>query len=248
MNPAFSILRFDAMTLARDNFLAVIAGITAILVAVFALAGLYRHELGIDHFQPFVRYFVLIFLVSNVATYGMMFGLIFVEEVESRVRAALMIAPVHAAYLTILRTSSVMVWLTIQPFLFTALVATLWGAVSFGIWPWLALSIALAPLGAVFMIALSTLAANRVEALAFGKFFSMLTLPPMALFLLPAQAWYNFLFLIFPTTPTIYAFNAFEAGEPLTAMLWLLWGMIYSLALIALATRRYIRHSYKVIS
>ncbi|MEM8985741.1 MAG: hypothetical protein AAGC95_03370 [Pseudomonadota bacterium] len=246
MGATMSILRFDAHILLRDNFLTVVAGLTGLILVAFAAVGVFRDTLGVSHFQPWIAYVLIMFLITNVSTYGMLFGLVFVEEVETRVRAALMTTPAPPAYLTLLRTLSVFIWLIVQPFVFAALASAAWGATPLRAWQWGVLCAALAPLGAVFMTVLSTVAANRVEALAMGKFFSIATAPPMLLYLLPPDAWYRHLFLIFPTTPAVKAFEALRAGASGVATAWVLWGVVYAVILLVWAVRRHIRRSYKI--
>ncbi|MEO0882512.1 MAG: hypothetical protein AAFY34_07230 [Pseudomonadota bacterium] len=246
MQATLSMLGFDARTLMRDHLLIVVAGVTILMLSGIAAAGHFREALGIAHLQPFVPYLLVMFLISNVGTYGMLFGLVFVEEVETRARAALMVVPMPLVQQTLLRTASVMVWLIIQPFLFVTIVATAWEAVPFGVAEWFLLCVALAPLGAVFMIVLSTVASNRVEALAMGKFFSSATVPPMLLYLVAEDAWYRPLFLLFPTTPVVQAFEAFRAESSTTAILWLIAGLAYAFALGVIAMRQYIRKSYSI--
>jgi len=246
MRATLSMLSFDLRTLLRDHLLAMVAGLSAIFMVGFGIAGLYRVELGIEHWQPFVPYVLIMFLISNVATYGMLFGLVFVEEVETRARAALMVVPMNPAYQAGLRTVSVLIWLIVQPVLFAWVFSSGWDAVPFGFFEWLALCVALAPLGAVFMIILSTVASNRVEALAMGKFFSSATIPPMLLYLIQDDAWYRALFFVFPTTPAVYAFEAFRAEQSGYAFTWLLLGVAYALGLGVLVMRRFLRKSYGI--
>lgn len=246
MTAALSLIGFDIRTLLRDHLLAVIAGVTIVMFMSIALAGHYREALGISHLQPYVPYLLIVFLISNVGTYGMLFGLVFVEEVETRARAALMVVPMPLVHQTLIRTTSVMIWLVLQPIVFVTFVAAGWQAVPFGIFEWFLLCAALAPLGAVFMIVISTVASNRVEALAMGKFFSSVTVPPMLLYLIAEGVWYRQLFLIFPTTPAIHAFEAFRAENSSLAMIWLLVGLIYAVVLWAIAMRWFASKSYSI--
>ena len=103
-------------------------------------------------------------------------------------------------------------------------------------------------IGPVIMIAMSTFASNRVEALAMGKLFSAITTPPALLYLLPADAWYRLVFLIFPTTPVVHAYEAFRQGSDMTGYLWLVWAVLYAGGLTALAVRRYLRKSYGIVA
>ncbi|MEM9668553.1 MAG: ABC transporter permease [Pseudomonadota bacterium] len=246
MGRALMLLRFDAQSLWRDNFLITVAGITGLLLAAIGLAGQFREVLGVDHLQMWIPYVLILFLISNAGTYGMLFGLVFVEEVETRARAALMVLPMDPVHQALIRTLSVVVWLLVQSVLFAWIVAAGWDAVPFGLFGWCLLAVALAPLGAVFMLTLSTVASNRVEALAMGKFFSGASTPPILLYLIAEDAWYRHLFLILPTTPAVHAFEALRAGEDSIALLWVAAGITYALLLGLLALRRYIRKSYMI--
>lgn len=243
MNRFVSLLRLDAQTLLRDSFLTVVAGITALLLILFGVAGLNRDVLGLSGIEPWVVYILTLFAITNTGTYGMLFGLVFVEEVETRVRAALMVTPIRLEHLVLGRSASVFLWLLVQPFVFVSFVGAAWSIEEIGPIQWFMVCCALAPLGAVFMIILSTIASNRVEALAMGKFFSAATAPPILLYLLPPDSWYQHLFLIFPTTPIIHALDAFKSEQDPVAAAWLLLGTFYALLLLTLAVRHHVRKS-----
>ncbi|MEM7663123.1 MAG: hypothetical protein AAF292_12825 [Pseudomonadota bacterium] len=243
---ALAILSFDLRTLRRDGFLATVAGLSALLMIGIAIIGVYREDLDVEHLQTWIPYLIIMFLVSNVGTYGMLFGLVFVEEVETRVRAALMVVPVPPVELALLRTANVFLWLIVQPVLLSVILAAGWDLVQVSVFDWFLLCLSLAPLGAVFMIVLSTVASNRVEALAMGKFFSAATIPPMLLYIIADDAWYRHLFLVFPTAPAVHAFEALRAESATAAMTWMIVGAMYALILGALSMRQYVRKSYGI--
>nr|WP_070959372.1 hypothetical protein [Hyphomonas sp. Mor2] len=243
---AATILSFDLKTLLRDQFLFVVAGITGLFLIALAAIGINREVLELTHWQPWIAYLLIMFVLSNAGTYGMLFGLIFVEEVETRARAALMVSPIPSTHLTLLRTVNLLIWLSVQPVLFVGFVDAAWQATPLESFEWGLLCLSLAPLGAAFMIILSTIASNRVEALAMGKFFSLATTPPMLLFLLPPDVWYRPLFLTFPTTPAVHGFDAFRNGDTNSAYIWLGAGFSYALIVLVFAVRRFVRASYRV--
>jgi len=141
-----------------------------------------------------------------------------------------------------------LVWVTLTlSALFLALaINASWQAVRLDGRHWLGLCLTAAFIGPAVMISIASFASNRVEALALGKVCGVFTAPALLLYLLPADAWYRWLFFVFPTAPIIEAYEAFRAGAEKAGWLWLLWGALYIAAITALAIRTYLRRSYKV--
>lgn len=243
-----AILQFDTRSIARDQLLLLIVLMIAVMATALTLTGHYRAELGLEGLQAWLPYVMILAVISNPASYGMVFGLLLVEEVETRVRAAILITPVAPGWFVLMRTPMLVVMLTMVGFGMGYGIGTAWGMDEVSGLQWLAISVATAMIGPVIMIAMSTFASNRVEALAMGKLFSAITTPPILLYLLPADAWYRVVFLIFPTTPVVHAYEAFRQGSDSTGYLWLVWAVIYAGCLTALAVRRYLRKSYGIVA
>tara|TARA_R110002072_G_scaffold205996_3_gene363773 strand:- start:155 stop:910 length:756 start_codon:yes stop_codon:yes gene_type:complete len=243
-----AIMQFDIRLIARDQLLLLIVIMIAVIVAALTLAGHYRAGLGLEGFGQWLPYFLILAVISNPASYGMVFGLLLVEEVETRVRSALLITPVGPVWFVLMRTPLLVVMLTLIGFGMGYGIGTAWGFDALSGVQWLAISAVTAMIGPAIMILMSTFASNRVEALAMGKLFSAITTPPVLLYLLPDDAWYRVAFLIFPTTPVLHAFEAFRQGADVSGYQWLIWAILYAIGLTALAVRRYLAKSYGVVA
>ncbi len=240
-----TILSFDARNLIRDRLLFNLVCVMTFVVIGLSAAGIFRQELGIADFAPWVPYLIILFLITNPGTYGLMFGLGLVEEVETQVRQALLLTPVNAVMLIGLRTLVVLVWLIAQGWAFAVCVSTAWGVTALGSVNWLTLSILVSPLGAVLMILTATFAKNRIEALAMGKAFSVATAPAILSYLVPDQSWFKTLFWIFPTTATVEVFNAIKDESETHATIWISIGSVYVTALILIVSGIYIHQTYR---
>lgn len=246
MNRAVTILAFDLRSLARDSLLPTIALLLSVFLGAIAVIGFNRESLGLEFLAPWVPYFVLFSLLTNVSTFGMLFGLILVEEVETGTRAALMVSPVPAARLVLLRTPWLLLLLVVLPPAAAYGIGYAWDVAVFAFVHWVVLAAVVAPLGAAIMISISTFAANRVEALALGKLYGAFTAPPILLAVFPEDAWYRYLLQVLPTAPVVEAFEALEAGRTQSAYLWLLWATIYIALAVFASVRRFVRRSYRV--
>lgn len=246
MKRAATILAFDLRNLSRDSLLPTILSLVACFFVAIVVAGLNREALGLAFLEPWVPLLLLFILVTNLSSFGMLFGLILVEEVETGTRAALMVSPIPAARLVLLRTPWILLSLTLLPLAAVYGTYYAWDVTAFALVHWVVLAAVLAPLGAAIMISISTFATNRVEAMALGKFYSVFTVPALLLVLLPDGAWYRYLFQVLPTAPVVEAFEALAAGRAQSAYLWLLWAVIYIALVVLASVGRFVRRSYRV--
>lgn len=240
---ASSLFKFDARSVARDQFAFLVLLVVVVFFGGFAIVGFYRDALGLSFVQQWLPYILILAIISNPASYGMVFSLLLIEEIETRVRAALLVTPVSRTILILMRTPLIILTLALIGFGSTMAISTVWDVTVITAHQWALLSISTALLGPMIVISMSTIASNRVEAMALGKFYSALVNPPILLYLLPADAWYRALFLVFPTTPIVKAFDAFREGADIEAMMWLGWGWVYALVLTGLVIRHYLKKS-----
>ncbi len=246
MRAFFSILMLDLRSLVRDQFLFMVFLIAAVAVGLIMVAGVNKQAWGIVHLTQWIPYVIIFSIITNPSSFGMMFGLPLIEEAETRVRAALLVAPLPPVQMILMRMPLVWVALTCVALFLAVGVNSTWQAVELAWFEWLALCVAAAFIGPVAMIVISALASNRVEALALGKFIGVMTAPGALLYLTPPDALYRWLLFVFPTAPIIEAYEAFRAGASGAAWLWLGWAMLYIAALIALSVRLYLRRSYRI--
>ena len=239
-----SVLTFDLKTIARDQFLYLLLFIIVFFYGLFAVIGVNREALGVEDWRQWIPYILILSIITNPSSFGMLFGFVLIEEVETRVRAALLTTPVAPIVMLAMRTPLTIVMLTITALGLVAVMNSAWGApAALALHQWFALSLLAAYVGAVVMVSVATVAGNRVEALALGKFYSGLTAPPALLYLLPADAWQRHLFVVFPTTPIVNAYEAFRQGAD-GGWAWLAGGAAYATLLMALVVRRYLRKSF----
>lgn len=242
-----SIVSFDIRSISRDHFLLFVILTVTVIFSLLSLAGHFRHTIGADVIQQWIPYVLILSLVANPASLGMVFGVFLIEEIETRVRAAIMTTPVSPVLFILMRTPLLVLMLTLLGTGIVYGMGTAWGATELSLSEIALLALSAALIGPGVMISISTFAANRIEAMAIGKLYSWIVIPPMFLYLLPEDAWYRVFFLVFPTTHVVCAYEAFRAGSDLAAHQWLIWGLIYTTAFIALSIRRYLRKSYGLL-
>ncbi|MEL7486727.1 MAG: hypothetical protein AAGJ87_05860 [Pseudomonadota bacterium] len=242
-----SVIAFDMRAVLRDQFMYLLLLIIGVLYGLFAGVGMNREALGVAGLTQWIPYVLILSIITNPSSFGLLFGFLLIEEVETKVRAALMTTPVPPLALLAMRTPLTIVVLTATALLLVASLNAAWGRpVALAFHQWLALAVSAAFIGAAVMISISTLASDRVAALALGKFYSGLTAPPALLYLAPPDAWWRPLFLFFPTTPIVKAYDSFRAGASAAAWAWLAFGVLYVGVLTAFAARRYLRKSYAI--
>lgn len=247
LNSFTSILSFDIRAIARDRFLLLVILMVTLLFSGLSLLGFMREEIGAEHFQPWIAYLLIMAIIANPASFGMVFGVFLIEEVETKVRAALMTTPFPPVLLLLMRTPLLIIILTVMGLVSGIVMSAAWGVNALSFFQWFAIAVSGAVIGVPIMVSISTFATNRIEAMAIGKFYSAFVIPPILMYLIPLDAWYRVLFLIFPTAPTVHAYEAFRQGSDLIGYLWLLLGFAYTAALTALSVKRYLKKSYGVI-
>jgi len=242
-----AILAFDVRSISRDQFLLLIILMVATLFGGFSLVGYFREGLGASGIQQWIPYVLILSIIANPASFGMVFGVFLIEEVETKVRAALMTTPFPPILLVMMRTPILIILLTILGLGVGTVISAAWGVDELSLAQWLLISFSGAVIGAPVMISISTIATNRIEAMAMGKFYSAFVIPPMLMYLLPVDAWYRALFLVFPTTLIVHAYEAFRQGSDSVAYGWLILGLAYTAALTTFSVRRYLQKSYGVV-
>lgn len=243
----FAILSLDVRSVSRDQFLLLVSLMVTILFGGFSLIGYFREAVGADMIQQWIPYVLILSIITNPASFGMVFGVFLIEEVETKVRAALMTTPFPPILFVLMRTPLLIILLTTMGLGIGVVMSATWGVNELSFAQWFLISAAGAVIGVPIMISISTIASNRIEAMAMGKFYSAFVIPPILMYLLPADAWYRMLFLVFPTAPVINGYEAFRQGSDSAAYAWLSLGLVYAAVLTAFSMRRYLRKSYGVV-
>ena len=242
--PFISILRFDLRAIARDHLLALIVVLITIVISVVFGVGLMRTELGAEPARHWIRYLVILSIISNSGSFGMVFAVLLIEEIETGVRSAIMTTPFPPAQFLLMRTPLLIVLLTMIGTATGWALSFAWDLSALSFPQWVVLALAGALVGPAVMLSLSTFASNRLEAMAMGKFYSWIVTAPILIYMLPTDAWYRHLFMVLPTTPLINAYEAFQNGASVNAYLWLLFGAIYATFLTGLAVHFFLRRQY----
>jgi len=244
LNSLIAVLGFDARSLSREQLLGLIVVLLVLGVGVLSFIGWNQADFGVESMRQWIPYLLILSIIANTASFGMVIAVLLIEEVESGVRSAVLTTPFPPATFLIARTLILVVALTITGFVTGLFLDVAWSLQILSPLQWLALSFVTALVGPAVMLSLSAVAANRLEAMAIGKFYSWIVTAPMLIYFLPLGEWYRHLFLILPTTPMINAFEAFRDDQDVLAYTWLLWGTVYSILLAAIAVRQYINKAY----
>jgi ABC-type transport system involved in multi-copper enzyme maturation permease subunit len=201
-----------------------------------------QHLPGWAAWFPFM---IALALVGGPSGFGVLFGLLMVDENDSGVRQALVVTPVPPTTLILTRTVVATVWMCVWPVLTISVMNAAWQAIDLPALEWMAIILCYALLTPALALAIPTLSADKVEALAVFKGLSFVCLIPLALYFVAADAWYRPLFLVSPTAWGIEAFDAFRAGSP-AGFGWAAGGAAYALILLGAATYYFRRNVYRL--
>ena len=242
MSAVYSIVMLDLRGIFRDN-VAVATVVLSMLGAVgITVLGAFQGRLsGWSEWFPFM---IAVSLVGGPGGFGFLFGLLMVEEGDSGVRDALAVTPVQPTTVILIRTAVATAWMCVWPLTSIYLMNRTWQAIDLPLTQWLAVVGPLALLTPALALTIPTLAADKVGALAVFKGLSFITFMPLALFFVPANAWYRPLFLASPTGWTIEAYRSFLDHPVASGYLWTLGGAVYAVVLLTLVVHLFRRKVY----
>ncbi len=235
---ALSIVPFDLKNVLRDELLYLIIAVTGVFLAAIAFVGFNADALGAAGLRPFMKYLTIFALMALPVNFGLVFGLLLIEETETGARAALATTPAAPAVLALWRTPIAAFMVFALGWFYVLALNVAWDGPPLSRLQWGGVIVCAAALTPWVTLSLSTLASTRIEALALGKAYSAITGPPILLYLTPPDALWRHLFLLFPTTPMLKAYDAFLAGADRAAVLWIAWGLAYAALLTFLAVLR----------
>lgn len=241
MTAVFSILRLDWKGITRDQVLALNASVSLVIALVICAIGLLR---GDD--PAWARWFppmLALSLLTGPLAWGFLFGLLMVDEKDSGVRSALAITPVSPDRMLLVRSLFSTALMIAWPLVSLSAMNAAWHGVSLSLLQWVPLVTVLSLGAPLTALTVASAANNKVEAMALFKGLNFMALAPLALFLIPADASWRWLFFVLPSTWGLEAFEALRAGRPATG--WLLGAGVFHAALLAIALRAYTRAVYK---
>lgn len=242
MSAILSVIHLDARGILRDNVMFINVMLSTVTVIVIATLGVFQDSLpGWREWFPFM---VALSLVSGPGGFGYFLGLLMVDEGDTGVRSALSVTPVRPITMILTRTVVAMTWLCIWPVITISIMNAAWQALFLSPLEWAATILSLAVLAPVVSLAIPLFADDKVAALAVFKGLTFVSLIPLAMYFVSAEAWYRYLFLVSPTGWAIEAFDQFRAGNS-AGYLWALGGGLYGLGLLAATVIGFQRVIYK---
>ncbi len=238
------IVGADARAIARDSVALGSVALSVLGVLVVTVLGAYQRQLpGWSSWFPFM---VAVSLVGGPGGFGLLFGLLMVDEADTGVRDALMVTPVPPALFMSVRTVLCTSWMAVWPLASIWVMNSTWKAVHLPVPGWAAVVAPVALLTPVFALTIPTLADDKVAALAVFKVLSFASLIPLALFFVPADAWYRWPLLVLPTAWTVESLRAFLDGAPGVGYAASAGGALYAGALLAGAIQGFRRKVYRL--
>jgi fluoroquinolone transport system permease protein len=243
MSAVAAIIRLDLRGILRDNVMYINVLVSVVTVAAITVLGLLQEHL--PGWRDWFPLMIALSLVSGPGGFGYLFGLLMVDENDTGVRNMLSVTPVRPTTLILTRTAVATAWLCVWPALTITIMNAAWQAIDLPLVEWAALILSLALLTPALALAIPTLASDKVEALAVFKGLTFVTLAPLAIYFLDADAWYRYVFLLSPTGWAVQAFDAFLA-ESAAGYLWAAGGAVYALVLLGCAIHFFRRNVYKL--
>lgn len=237
-----AIVRNDLRAIRRDHVAGGTIVLTMLGTAVIMTLGAFQDRLpGWSSWFPLMLAFSL---VGGPAGFGLLFGLLMVDEGDTGVRDALAVVPVPPTVFVTVRTIVATSWMAVWPVTSIYLMNWTWGAVDEPLLHWLAVVAPLAVSTPAFALVVPTLADDKVGALAVFKGLSFLSLAPVVIFFVPADAWFRPLFIVSPTTWSVEALLAFLGDGRSIGYRWAAGGILYAVALVALVASALRRKVY----
>jgi ABC-type multidrug transport system permease subunit len=244
MGAAWSIVKLDVRGILRDQV--ALATVLLSLVGTLIIAGVGAWPGRPEGWARWFPLVVAVSLVGGPAGFGFLFGLLMVDEGDTGVRRALAVTPVRPEVFLLVRTVVATAWMAVWPLASVYLMNWTWRALDLTFLHWLAVVMPLALFTPAFTLVIPSLADDKVGALAVFKALSFLSLVPLALFFVPAGAWYRRLLLISPTGWIVEAYRAFLDAVPSAGRLWALGGALYAAVLLAAVVILFTRKVYRL--
>lgn len=239
---ALGIVRHDLRAIRRDHVALGTIVLSALGTVVVTVLGAVPHRLpGWSDWFPFM---VAASLVGGPAGFGFLFGLVMVDEGDSGVRDALAVTPVRPTAFMLTRTSVATLWMAVWPLASIHVMNATWRAADLPLVQWMAVAGPLVILTPAFALLIPGLAADKIGALAALKGLSFLSLAPLALFLVPEDAWFRPVFLVSPTAWVVEAMHAFLERAPAVGYRLALGGIVYGAVILTGALSRFRRKVY----
>lgn len=242
MSSMASILKLDLRGVARDNVMVLNIGLSVAVMIVITIVGVFKSGTSWAEWFPFL---LILSVLTGPPAYGFLFGLLMVDERDMGVRAALAVTPVPAIQMLVVRTLTSIILMIVWPLITIYVMNATWQAIDLPFGSWLALVCMLSLVAPLTALAVATYATNKVEAMALFKGINMVAIIPLALYFLPAEAFYRYLFLVLPPAWGVFAFDSLLVGDQAGALAWLAGGAVYLLALLLITVRAYVRSTYK---
>ena len=238
-----SIVLHDLRGVRRDHVALATVLLAVLGTAGVAMLGVFQHRLpGWSAWLPFV---LAVSLVGGPAGFGFLFALLMVDENDTGVSDALAVTPIPPTLFPLVRTIAVTGWMALWPLASVYLMNWTWRAVNLSLMQWLAVVIPLALLTPAFALLIPTLARDKVEALAAFKGLSFITLFPLVLFLVPADAAYRVPLFVSPTSWSVEAYRAFLADQPASGLRWAIGATVYAVLILAIVVHFFGRKVYR---
>jgi|JI10StandDraft_1071094.scaffolds.fasta_scaffold736042_2 fluoroquinolone transport system permease protein len=241
MSAVTSILRVDWKGITRDQVLALNASASVAMAVVICVLGLLRG--GDPAWARWLPPLLALSLLTGPLSWGFQFGLLMVDEKDSGVRGALAVTPVPPARMLLVRSLFSTGLMVVWPLVSLSAMSAAWRGVPLSLLQWAPLVTVLSLGAPLTALTVATAANNKVEAMALFKGLNFMALAPLALYLIPPEARWRWVFLALPSTWGLEAFEALRAGRP--AVGWLAGAGAFHLALLGIALRAYTRALYK---
>ena len=199
--------------------------------------GYLSNNFGFDLVPYYPMLLSFFFVLQIPLLFGVMAGLLVLDERDDDTLTALRVTPISMAGYTLYRGGAT----TLLSFAYVLIALPLTGLLPPSLLPATALVALLSGLMApLFALILSTFAANKVEGLALMKGLSVFMLGPLAAYFIDSD-WQ----LLLGVLPTYWPAKAFwVAGEGGNLWPYVLVGMVYHLLLLAWLLRRFQKKVY----
>lgn len=226
-----TIIRLDARGIWRDRVAVTTLALSVFGTLAITILGHFHDRLpGWSTWFPFI---VAMSLVGAPSGFAFLFGLLMIEEGETGARRALAVTPVRPTTFLLTRTAVATAWMAVWPLTSVYVMNWTWQVIDLPIAHWIAIVAPLALLTPAMALVIPTLADDKVGALAVFKGLSFIMLLPLALFIVPSDAWFRPVFLVSPAGWVVRTLQTFLDHPPSSAYWWAAGGATYAVGLLA---------------